>query len=89
MALIEHPEQAERLAAEPALTATAVEELLRFTTPVPCGTARTLLDDVSIEGTDDAQGVQGDGDDHFGQPGRGGVRPSPTSSTSAGTPTAT
>ena len=24
---------------------------------------------------DDAQGVQGDGDDHFGQPGRGGVRP--------------
>ena len=32
--------------AEPELMPTAVEELLRFTTPVPCGAARTLLDDV-------------------------------------------
>jgi cytochrome P450 len=51
VALIEHPEQAARLRDEPALTVTAVEELLRFTTPVPCGTARTLLDDVEIGGT--------------------------------------
>ena len=51
VALIEHPDQAERLRAEPDLTPTAVEELLRFTTPVPCGAARTLLDDVEIEGT--------------------------------------
>ena len=51
VALIEHPEQAARWRDEPALTASAVEELLRFTTPVPCGTARTLLDEVSIEGT--------------------------------------
>ena len=51
VALIEHPEQAARWRDEPALTTSAVEELLRFTTPVPCGTARTLLDDVSIEGT--------------------------------------
>jgi cytochrome P450 len=51
VALMEHAEQAERWRAEPELTATAVEELLRFTTPVPCGTARTLLDEVSIEGT--------------------------------------
>jgi cytochrome P450 PksS len=29
----------------------AVEELLRFTTPVPCGAARTLLEDVEIDGT--------------------------------------
>jgi cytochrome P450 len=51
VALMEHPEQAARWRDDPGLTPAAVEELLRFTTPVPCGTARTLLDDVSIEGT--------------------------------------
>ena len=51
VALMEHPDQAERWRDEPELTTSAVEELLRFTTPVPCGTARTLLEDVSIEGT--------------------------------------
>jgi cytochrome P450 PksS len=57
VALMEHPEQAERLRSDPDLdVATAVEELLRFTTPVPCGTARTLLDDVEIEGITLAKG---------------------------------
>jgi cytochrome P450 PksS len=51
LALVEHPEQAERLRSDPALTATAVEELLRFTTPVPCGASRTLLDDVEVDST--------------------------------------
>ncbi len=51
LALIEHPEQAERLRHDPALLPTAVEELLRFTTPVPCGAARTLLEDVEIADT--------------------------------------
>jgi len=51
VALIAHPDQAERWRSDPSLTTSAVEELLRFTTPVPCGTARTLLDEVSIEGT--------------------------------------
>jgi cytochrome P450 len=51
VALIEHPEEAERLRAEPALTPMAVEELLRYTTPVPCGAARTLLDDVEVDGS--------------------------------------
>ncbi len=51
VALIENPEQTERLRSDPTLLATAVEELLRYTTPVPCGAARTLLDDVEIEGT--------------------------------------
>ena len=50
LALIEHPEQADRLRAEPELMPTAVEELLRYTTPVPCGAARTLLEDVDLEG---------------------------------------
>jgi cytochrome P450 len=51
LALMEHPDQAEHLRAEPELMPSAVEELLRFTTPVPCGAARTLLEDVEIEGT--------------------------------------
>ena len=51
VALIAHPDQAERWRSDPSLTTSAVEELLRFTTPVPCGTARTLLDEVSIGGT--------------------------------------
>jgi len=51
VALIEHADQAERWRAEPELAPSAVEELLRFTTPVPCGTARTVLEDVEIEGT--------------------------------------
>ena len=51
VALMEHPDQADRLRTEPALLPLAVEELLRFTTPVPCGAARTLLDEVELEGT--------------------------------------
>ncbi len=49
VALIEHPDEAERLRADPSLMPTAVEELLRYTTPVPCGAARTLLDDVEVD----------------------------------------
>ncbi len=51
LALLEHPEQAARLREDPSLTATAVEELLRFTTPVPCGAARITLEDVEVERT--------------------------------------
>ncbi|MDQ2648394.1 MAG: cytochrome P450 [Actinomycetota bacterium] len=51
LAFIEHPEQVERLRAEPELIDTAVEELLRYTTPVPCGAVRTLTDDVEIAGS--------------------------------------
>ncbi len=56
LALMEHRDQAERWRADPGLTTSAVEELLRFTTPVPCGAARTLLADVDIEGTTLSQG---------------------------------
>lgn len=51
VALLEHPEQMARLREEPALADAAVEELLRFTTPVPCGAARIATDDVEIGGT--------------------------------------
>jgi cytochrome P450 len=50
LALLEHPEQADRLRSDPTLAAPAVEELLRFTTPVPCGVARTTMADVELCG---------------------------------------
>ena len=74
--LIEHPEQAERLRTDPELLPIAVEELLRYTTPVPCGAARTLLEDVEIEGITMPEGCQGAWDDHLGQPRRDSVRAS-------------
>jgi len=51
LALMEHPDQAARLRDDPALTTSAVEELLRFTTPVPCGTPRIALEDVEFDDT--------------------------------------
>ena len=51
LTLLDHPEQADRWREDGALTASAVEELLRFTTPVPCGTTRMATEDVVIGGT--------------------------------------
>jgi cytochrome P450 PksS len=48
--LLDHPEQMARLREEPELIDTAVEELLRFTTPVPCGAARIAIEDVDLGG---------------------------------------
>jgi cytochrome P450 len=48
LALLDHPEQMARLRENPDLIGTAVEELLRFTTPVPCGAARIALEDVAV-----------------------------------------
>ena len=50
LTLLEHPEQAERLREDPSLAASAIEELLRFTTPVPCGAARVTMADVEVAG---------------------------------------
>ena len=49
-ALIEHPDQLQRLRAEPGLMKSAVEELLRFTSPVETGTERYAREDVTIAG---------------------------------------
>jgi cytochrome P450 PksS len=51
LALIEHPEQAERLRAEPGLIKPAIEELLRFTSPVDIATERYAREEVTIAGT--------------------------------------
>lgn len=49
LALIEHPEQREKLLADPSKIATAVEECLRWVTPV-INMARTAVGDVEIRG---------------------------------------
>jgi cytochrome P450 len=51
VALLDHPEQLERLRTEPELIDSAVEELLRYCTPVPCGAPRFTLDSVELSGT--------------------------------------
>jgi cytochrome P450 PksS len=51
LALLEHPEQAAELREAPSLLKPAVEELLRYTSPVEMATERYARDDVEIEGT--------------------------------------
>ena len=70
VALLDHPDQLERLRNEPELIDSAVEELLRYCTPVPCGAPRFTLDDVELSGTTIPAGSKVLGDDHLGQPGR-------------------
>jgi cytochrome P450 PksS len=50
LALFEHPDQLARLRAEPTLIDSAIEELLRYTTPVDIGTARFALEAVEMHG---------------------------------------
>jgi cytochrome P450 len=51
LALLDNPDQLARLRDDPTLIDSAVEEMLRFTTPVPCGVTRKTTDDVEIAGT--------------------------------------
>jgi cytochrome P450 PksS len=50
LALLEHPEQAEALRCDPSLVKPAVEELLRYTSPVEMATERYAREDVEIAG---------------------------------------
>ncbi len=50
LALLEHPEEMERLREDPALMKSAVEELLRYDAPVQLATERFTREDVSIAG---------------------------------------
>ena len=51
VALAEHPDQLDRLAADPSLVPSAVEEVLRWTTPVT-SFMRTAVADTSLSGVD-------------------------------------
>jgi cytochrome P450 len=55
VALAEHPEQLDRLAADPALVPSAVEEVLRWTTPV-VSFLRTAVEDTELGGASVAAG---------------------------------
>jgi cytochrome P450 PksS len=50
LALLDNPEQMQRLIEQPALAASAVEELLRYTNPVQFGASRIALEDVELGG---------------------------------------
>jgi len=56
LALLEHPEQCERLRSEPALMKPAIEELLRYTSPAEMATLRYAREDVAIGGATIPQG---------------------------------
>ena len=51
LALLQHPDQMTKLRANPALSGSAVEELLRYTSPVLTTTDRYASQDLSIAGT--------------------------------------
>jgi cytochrome P450 len=51
LALLQHPEQLARLHNEPALIKSAIEELLRFTSPVEIATERYAREDTEVAGT--------------------------------------
>jgi len=50
LALLQHPDQLERLRSDPALIKPAVEELLRFTAPVETATERFATEEVELAG---------------------------------------
>jgi cytochrome P450 len=56
LALLQHPDQLEKLQSDPSLNKTAVEELLRFTTPVEKATERFAREDVELAGVKIAHG---------------------------------
>ncbi len=51
LALLEHPDQLERLRREPTIIKPAIEELLRFVCPVETATERYAREDITIAGT--------------------------------------
>ena len=50
LALLEHPDQMERLRADPTLLKPAVEELLRYASPLETATERYAREDVTVAG---------------------------------------
>jgi cytochrome P450 len=56
LALLQHPEQMQKLQANPALIGTAVEEMLRFNGPVETPTWRVAFEDIAIGDTIIPQG---------------------------------
>jgi len=58
LALLEHPDQLDRLKQDPSLIKSAIEELLRYTSPVDIATERFAREDIVIAGQSIPQGEQ-------------------------------
>ena len=71
--LLAHPDQAQRLAADPELMTGAVEEMLRWVSPIK-NMARTTTHDVELEGTTIPAGQGAAAPLSLGQPGRHRLR---------------
>jgi cytochrome P450 len=56
LALLENPEQLERVEGDPSLIKPAVEELLRYTSPVEIATERYAREDLAISGSEVPRG---------------------------------
>ncbi len=74
LALLRHPGQLALLRADPALVGNAVEELLRYDSPVQAS-RRITLEPVTVGGTDDPGGRVRHGEPRLGQPGRAVLGP--------------
>ena len=88
LALLEHPDQLAALAADPDLLPAAVEELLRWVSPVK-NMSRTVTTDVELRGQQLREGDEVMLFYPSANRDEDGVRRPPTSSTSAATPTRT
>ena len=86
-AFFEHPDQWQKLVADRSLLPSAVEEMLRFVTPVMH--FRRTATRTRPRRPGDEGGRQGRLLAHLGQPRRAGPSTTPTPSTSPGTPTTT
>jgi cytochrome P450 len=56
LALVQHPDQLEKLKSDPLLIKPAVEELLRYTSPVEISTERYARQDLEVSGTEVPRG---------------------------------
>lgn len=56
LTLIEHPEQRQRLVQDPALAQSAIEELLRYTSPLDMASQRFAREDMTIDSVNISQG---------------------------------
>ena len=88
LTLLRHPEQWELLRADPALVPSAVEEMLRFESPIQ-HTARLAPDDIDARRAGDRQAAGGDRGARGGEPRSRRASRTPTGSTSGGRTTAT
>lgn len=56
LALLQHPQERERLEGDPALAGSAIEEVLRYTSPLDLASQRFAREDVAIRGVNISQG---------------------------------